>query len=120
MGRWLCEGSYASEGIKGGLREGGTGRRAAIEGATKALGGTVEAFYYAFGDTDVYIIVHAIDNETAAAFSMAVAAIGAGSVKTTVLMTPQEIDHATKKNAWLHAPGHWSHRRPSGVYARPV
>ena len=106
MGRYLFEGSYSTEGIKGVLKEGGTGRRAAVEAAAKALGGTVEAFYYAFGDTDVYIIVHGIDNATAAAFSMAVAASGAGSVKTTVLMTPDEIDQATKKTGSYRAPGH--------------
>ncbi len=98
MARYLFEGSYSTEGIKGVLKEGGTGRRAAVEAAVKSFGGKLEAFYFAFGDTDVFGIVDGIDNTTAAAFSMAIAATGTlHSVKTTVLMTPEEIDAAGKK-----------------------
>ena len=106
MGRYLFQGSYSTEGIKGVLKEGGTGRRKAIDDAVKALGGKVEAYYFGFGDTDVYVIVDGIDNETAAAFSMGVAATGAvHSVKTTVLLTVDEIDRAAKKTLSYRAPG---------------
>ncbi len=106
MGRYLFQGSYSLDGIKGVLKEGGSGRRKAVEDAVKALGGKVEAYYFGFGDTDVYVIVDGVDNETAAAFSLGIAATGAvHSVKTTVLLTPEEIDAAAKKTLSYRAPG---------------
>ncbi|HAF18300.1 MAG TPA: GYD domain protein, partial [Chloroflexi bacterium] len=69
MARYLFQGSYSVEGIKGVLKEGGTGRRAAVEAAVKSLGGKLEAYYFAFGKTDVFVIVDGIDNTAAAAFA---------------------------------------------------
>jgi uncharacterized protein with GYD domain len=106
MARYLIEGSYTTEGIKGVLKEGGTGRREAVSAAMKALGGKVESMYYAFGDTDVYVIIEAPDNVTAAALAMGVAATGTVAVKTTVLMTVEEIDQATKKTVSYRPAGH--------------
>lgn len=107
MARYLFQASYSSDGIKGVLKEGGTGRRAAVEGALKSLGGKLEAFYFGFGDTDVFVIVDGIDNPTAAAFSMGVGATGTlSNIKTTVLLTPEEIDQAGKKTMSYRAPGH--------------
>jgi len=102
----MFQATYSTEGIKGVLKDGGTGRRTAVEAAIKSLGGKLEAIYYAFGDTDVYVVVDDIDNTTAAAFSMGVASTGALShLKTTVLMTPEEIDQAGKKTMSYRAPG---------------
>jgi uncharacterized protein with GYD domain len=106
MSRYLFQGTYSTEGIKGVLKDGGTGRRAAVETALKSLGGKLEAFYFGFGDTDVYVIVDGIDNATAAAFSMGVGSTGSlSNVKTTVLLTPEEIDQAGKKTMSYRAPG---------------
>ena len=106
MGRYMFQASYSPEGIKGVLKEGGTGRRAAVEAALKSLGGKLEAFYYAFGETDVVVIVDGIDNTTAAAFSMGVASAGTVTgIKTTVLLTPEEIDQASKKTLSYRPPG---------------
>jgi uncharacterized protein with GYD domain len=106
MAKYLIQGSYTVDGIKGVLKEGGTGRRAAVEAAVKALGGKLEAFYFTFGDDDVVAIVEGPDNITAAAFSMGVAATGTVRTKTTVLLTPEEIDQAGKKTLSYRAPGH--------------
>jgi uncharacterized protein with GYD domain len=106
MARYLFQGTYSVEGIKGVLKEGGTGRRAAVETAVKSLGGKLETFLYAFGETDVYVIVDGIDNVTAAAFSMGVAQTGGlHSLKTTVLLTPEEVDQAGKKAMSYRPPG---------------
>jgi len=106
MGRYLFQGSYSLDGIKGVLKEGGTGRRKAVEDAVKALGGKLEAYYFGFGETDVYVIVDGIDNATAAAFSMGIGATGAvHNVKTTVLLTVEEIDTAAKKTLSYRPPG---------------
>ncbi len=106
MARYLFQGSYSADGVKGVLKEGGSGRRAAVETAIKSLGGKLEAFYFAFGETDVYVMVDGIDNATAAAFVMGVASTGTlSSVKTTVLLTPEEIDQAAKKTMAFRAAG---------------
>ena len=107
MGRYLFQGSYSTDGIKGVLKDGGSGRRDAVEAAIKALGGKLESFYFGFGETDVYVIVDGIDDTLAAAFSMGVGASGAlSNVKTTVLLTPEEIDRAAKTTLRYRAPGH--------------
>ena len=106
MAKYLVEALYTSEGIKGVLKEGGTGRHAAVSAALKALGGKVESFYYAFGDVDAYVIVEAPDNVTMAALAMGIAATGTVTLKTTVLLTLEEIDAAGKKTLSYRAPGH--------------
>jgi uncharacterized protein with GYD domain len=106
MGKYLIQGSYTAEGIKGVLKEGGTGRREAVSAALKSLGGKIESMYYAFGDTDVYVIVEAPDNVTAAALAMGVSATGTVGIKTTVLLTVEEIDQAGKKTLSYRPAGH--------------
>jgi uncharacterized protein with GYD domain len=106
MPKYLIEANYVGEGINGLLKEGGSRRRAAVEELFKSMGGTVEAFYYAFGDTDVFIVGDLPDNATAAALALRVNASGAATCKTTVLMTPQEVDSAVKKTGTYRPPGY--------------
>ena len=105
MPKYLFQASYTSEGVKGLLKEGGTSRKAAIEQLAKAAGGTLESFYYAFGDDDAMIIVDLPDEETATAIALTVAASGAAKVKTTVLITPETVDAAAKKSISYRPPG---------------
>lgn len=106
MGRYMFKGSYSTEGVKGVLKDGGTGRRKAIEEAIKSIGGKLEAVYFAFGDTDVYVIVDGIDDTQALAFSLGVAQSGTLSkAVTTVLLTPEEIDRAAKTTLSYRPPG---------------
>ena len=105
MPKYLLQASYTAEGVKGVLKEGGSKRRAAVEKAMEALGGSVEQFYYSLGDDDVYVICSAPDNATIAAVSMAVNAAGAVRLKTSILLTPEEIDVAAKKTVNYRPPG---------------
>ncbi len=105
MPKYLIQASYSAEGVKGLLKDGGSKRRAAAEAAIKGLGGTLEAFYFAFGDTDVFALADAPDNITAAAVSLAVSASGAVHTKITALLTPEEVDQATKKSVSYRPPG---------------
>ena len=105
MPKYLIQANYVGEGIKGLLKEGGTSRRAAVEKLFSSVGGKVEAFYYAFGDTDVFVIADVPDNVTAAALSLAVSASGSVTAKVTVLLTAEEIDAAAKKSLSYRAPG---------------
>ncbi len=105
MPKYLVQANYVGEGIKGLIKDGGTGRRAAIENLVKSSGGTVEAVYFAFGDTDVYIIADLPDNASAAALALTANSTGMVACKTTVLMTPEEVDKATKKTVTYRPPG---------------
>jgi uncharacterized protein with GYD domain len=105
MPRYLFHGSYSREGAQGLLREGGTKRREAVEKLVQSLGGRLEAFHYALGETDLYMIVELPSNVAATAASVIVAASGAGSWRTTVLLSAEEMDAATKTAAGYRAPG---------------
>ena len=105
MPKYLVQASYTREGVQGLLKEGGSSRRQAIEQLLKGMGATLEAFYYAFGDNDVVTIVDAPDNVTTAAVSLVINASGAVTTKTTVLLTPEEVDAATKKSVNYRPPG---------------
>ena len=105
MAKYLFEARYTPEGAKGVAREGGSGRRAAIAKMAEGLGGKLETFYYAFGDVDAYVIVDLPDNVAAAAAALAVNQGGAASVKTVVLIPPEDVDKAGKKAVEYRAPG---------------
>ena len=105
MPKYLVVASYTAEGAKGVLKDGGSKRRQAAEAALKSVGGKVDAFYFAFGENDVYAIIDAPDNISMAAASMAIGASGAVHTKTVVLLTPEEIDQATKKTTNYQPPG---------------
>jgi len=105
MPKYLIQGSYTAEGAKGLLKEGGSKRVKAVEAALKGIGGRVEAFYFAFGETDSFVIVDVPDNASVAALSLAFGASGRGHVKTTALVTPEEIDSAVKKKISFRPPG---------------
>ena len=57
MPKYLIQARYTTEAIQGLVRDSASGRRADVQAAVKALGGKVEAFYYAFGDDDVVAIL---------------------------------------------------------------
>jgi uncharacterized protein with GYD domain len=106
VGKYLVKACYSADGIKGVLKEGGSGRAAAVTQLAESLGGSVEAFYFAFGDSDAYVILDLPDNATAAAVAAAVGGSGAlSSYETVVLLDPAEIDEAVKKTANYRPPG---------------
>ena len=106
MPKYLFHGAYTPEGLRGLLAEGGSKRIEAAKQALKSVGGTLEAFYFAFGDNDFYIIVDLPDNVSAMAISFAGNVSGTFSIKTVVLLTPEEVDEAVKKSVDFRPPGH--------------
>lgn len=105
MAKFMIQATYTAEGARGLLAEGGSKRRDAAVKAIEALGGKVEAFYFAFGKSDAVVLVDGLDNESAAAASLAINASGAVTTSTTVLLTPAEIDKAVKRTVPYRAPG---------------
>ena len=57
MPKYLIQARYTTEGVQGLIRDSASGRRADVQAAVTALGGKVEAFYFAFGDDDAVMIV---------------------------------------------------------------
>ncbi len=87
MPKYMLKASYTNEGAKGLMSKGGTARRDALEQSVSGLGGTLEAFYFAFGDDDVFITAELPDNAAAAALALtAGAAGGVADVSTVVLI----------------------------------
>jgi len=96
MAKFLCHATYTVEGLQGLIEEGATSRRDAVEKLVNSLGGTLEAYYYAFGDTDLFFIVDTPDNVRAAAGSLIGNAPGTAKITLTALLTPEEVDQATE------------------------
>ena len=105
MPKYLLRASYTAEGIKGLTKDGGTKRSAAARRLLESLGGKIEAFYFAFGETDVIAIADLPDNASAAAASLTIGGSGAVAGSLTVLLTPEEIDAAVKKSGSYTPPG---------------
>ena len=70
-----------------------------------SVGGRLDAFYFAFGDTDLYVITDLPDHSAAAAVALTIAQSGKASTKTIVLLTPEEMDAASQKPVAYRPPG---------------
>ena len=105
MPKYLIQARYTNHGLKGLIADSGSGRRADVQAAVKPLGGKLESFYYAFGEDDAVIIVDLPNNVTAAAFALSVGATGAVQMRTTPLLTVEEVDQALEIKTQYRAPG---------------
>ena len=105
MPKFLIEASYSTDGVKGVQSAGGSSRRDAVAQVAESVGGSLESFYFAFGDSDAFVVVDLPDNESAAAVALTVNATGAATVKTVVLLTPDEVDAAAKRSVDYRPPG---------------
>jgi uncharacterized protein with GYD domain len=105
MPKYLIEASYTLEGVKGVQSAGGSSRRDVVAKVAESVGGSMECFYFAFGEHDVYTIVDLPDNESAAAVALTVNAAGGARIRTMVLLTPEEVDAASKASVEYRPPG---------------
>ena len=105
MPKFLIMASYTTEGVQGVQREGGSGRTDAVKKTIEGMGGSLESFYFGFGEYDAYVIADLPSNEAAAAIALAVNGAGGATAKTVVLLTPEEVDSAAKQSVDYRAPG---------------
>ncbi len=105
MAKYLFHGSYTQAGIQGVLKDGGTGRRKAIDALAASVGGSVESLYWAFGKDDFYVIADLPNHAAAAALTATTGAAGAVSISTVVLLTAEDMDEAIKLHPDYRAPG---------------
>lgn len=82
-------------------------RREAAKQYIESVGGTLQGFWYAFGDYDAYTLWEAPNNVSMAATTLAIAAGGAlNPIQTTVLLTVEDTIEALKKASTI------KYRRP--------
>lgn len=105
MAKFLIEASYTLEGVRGVQSAGGSSRRDAVAKVAESVGGTMECFYFGFGDRDAYVICDLPDNEAAAAVAITVNAAGGATVRTVTLLTPEEVDAAAQRSVDYRPPG---------------
>lgn len=105
MKKYLIKGTYSSDGTKGLIQEGGSGRRTAIEKMLEGVGGKIESFYYSFGAEEIYVIVEMPDDIAATAVGLAVNGAGLVKISMTPLLTAADIDAASKKSVTYRGPG---------------
>ncbi len=105
MPKFMVKASYNAEGARGLVKEGGSGRRAAVQKLIEGMGGTMEGFYFAYGADDAFVIVDLPDAASGLAVSLAVNASGAVRVSTVPLISAEEMDAAAKKSVAYRPPG---------------
>lgn len=106
MSRYLIKASYSPEGMKGVMAKGGSARVAAIERLVAGVGGSMESFYFAFGEDDAYIVVDAPSPEAMAAVAGRVTSTGVlSSYETVVLLTAEQVDAAAEMAVDYTPPG---------------
>jgi uncharacterized protein with GYD domain len=105
MPKYLFEAKYTPEGVRG-LREAGASSRAkAVNDMATGLGGSLDSFYFAFGDVDAYVVVDLPDDRAAAAAAFTVGASAATQLKTIKLLTLEEADAAIEQSVSYRPPG---------------
>jgi uncharacterized protein with GYD domain len=105
MPKMLVKVAYTAEGTKGLLKDGGSGRKAAVQKLVEGMGGKVEMFYYAYGAVDAFLVIDMPEAKNGLALTLAVNASGAVRLETVPLITPEELDAASKTPVAYRAPG---------------
>jgi len=99
MPHYLCQISYTAEGWAALLRK-PVNRIEAVRPAIEKLGGKVEGAWFAFGESDLIVLLDMPDNISAASFAIACAGGGAvKSCKTTPLLSIDDGIEALKRGA---------------------
>ena len=105
MAKFLIEGSYSSEGLKGLEKDKASGRRAAVLKAVEGVKGKLECYYFTLGEHDVMAVVELPDTVTAVALALHMSDTGLVRTKTTALLTVEETDEAVKTKVKYRGPG---------------
>jgi len=105
MPKYLIQGSYSPEGLRGLVKDTASGRKAAVQTAIKSLKGKLESLHFALGSHDIVVIVEVPDNIAIAALSLSVGSTGLINLRTTPLLTVEEVDQALAIPTKYRAPG---------------
>ncbi|MCI4064521.1 GYD domain-containing protein [Micromonospora sp. R77] len=105
MAAFLLKSTYTVDGLGGLVRDGGTKRADVVRALVEDAGGRVESIYFAFAEEDTYVVCDLPDHRTAAALAIAIGAAGGLRVQVTPLLSPAEVDAATRERTAYTPPG---------------
>ena len=105
MPKFLWQVSYTAQGAEGLKKDGGSARRAVVQKLTEQVGGKLESFYFALGESDAFVVTDLPDTAAAAAISLAVNSAGGAHLRTVPLITPEEMDAVAKRTLDYRPPG---------------
>lgn len=86
-------------------KTGAASRVEAARIAAASVGGTMECYYFAFGDVDVYAVLDLPDDEAAVALSVTASATGMMRAEVTKLLTAEQVDAAFTRGVDYRPPG---------------
>lgn len=105
MPKYLFHASYTAAGMQGLTKDKASGRKAAVQASLRSLGGKLESFYYAFGPDDVVVIADLPDAIAAASMAVKISSSGMVQIRTTPLLTVEEMDKALGSEGKYRPPG---------------
>ena len=105
MSKYLISAHYNAEGAAGLASRGGTARRDAVGKMLAEAGGSIDCFYYAWGDVDAYLVVDMPSDEAMVGVALSVNKSGATTITTTPLLTPEQVDAAAGAAPVYTSPG---------------
>src|SRR5262245_691551 len=105
MPKYLFEGKYTPDGVKGILKAGAASRVAAVSDMCAGLGGSLGSFHFAFGAVDAVGVCDSAHDEAAAAAAFTVGASASTQVRTIKLLTVEEADAAIGRSVTYRPPG---------------
>jgi uncharacterized protein with GYD domain len=105
MPKYLITANYNAKGLEGVRAAGAKARVDAVSTMLEAVGGHLDSFHFAFGDTDVFAIADVPDDEAAAAVAIAINSSGAVNIHTTKLLTVEQVDEALRRTVSYQPPG---------------
>ena len=84
MPKFMIKATYTAEGMKGLKKDTASGRQKSIAAACEAMGGKLDALYYALGDDNVFAIVDLPSHVHAASLGAALVLGGAWGIATGI------------------------------------
>jgi uncharacterized protein with GYD domain len=103
---WTAE--YSAAGAAGAMKDGGTGRKAAIEQLVASVGGTLEACYFAAINNGIGVVLIVEVPSDAASNAIVTTIMASGAVlgaSTITISTADEFDAALALSPAYSAPG---------------
>ena|SRR5215210_931016 len=105
MPKYLGQVKFTEDGLRGLRQAGAASRPEAGRALAASLGGTLESYYFAFGEYDVYAIFDLPDDEAATAASIAANSSGASKATFVKLLTAEQVDESFKRTVNYRPPG---------------
>ena len=94
MPKYMYSGNYTSQGATGLLKDGGTVRKEETVRILTEMGGSLESYYWCYGNTDFIMIVDLPSEAAAIKLALHVGASGVFNGNLTPLITVDAMDAA--------------------------